>query len=57
MFPIVRKKMSKRLTNLLLRFSNVVPFALTILVNGLAGSTTLLAAKNTAMVLIPTLRL
>jgi hypothetical protein len=37
-------------SNLLLRFSNIVAFALTILVNGLAGSTTLLGGKNTAMV-------
>jgi len=34
----------------LLGYSNFVAFALTILVNGVAGSTTLLGGKNTAMV-------
>jgi benzodiazapine receptor len=33
-----------------LRVSNIVVFALTILVNGIAGSTTLLGGRNTAMV-------
>jgi translocator protein len=33
-----------------LRLSNIVAFALTIVINGLAGSTTLLGGKNTAMV-------
>ena len=37
-------------SSVLLRFANIVAFALTILINGLAGSTTLLGGKNTAMV-------
>jgi hypothetical protein len=34
----------------LLKFTNILAFVLTVLVNGLAGSTTILGGKNTAMI-------